>query len=424
MNIYKNILKSQLFKITSLNSISVLIKVGIGVVTSKALAVFIGPSGMALVGNLRNFLTTVESVTTLGFQNGIVKYVAENNENEIEFKKIFSTLFFSLLSVTILISSILFCFANYWNQVVFGNSLAYSFVFKVLAIVLPLYASSLYLVSIINGLGRFTTVIYINIIGNIIGLFVTLFFIWKWLIIGALLSIITTPSLLFFVTVYYISKEISIVKNISLKSFDFKIIKNLSHYLLMALVSGIFGSLVFLAIRNNVIGTIGIEAAGYWEAMTRISTYYLLFVNTLLTVYYYPKLVLAKTKQETKLVFWSFYKQVLPLFFLGLTIIYLFRIYIIGTFLTKEFMPVSDLFLWQLVGDFLKVASWILGLQFFAKKMTKAFVITEALSLAILYFSSIYFVINFQIEGVVIAYAFTYFLYLLVLCIYFRKSLV
>ncbi|MEO8236031.1 MAG: oligosaccharide flippase family protein, partial [Flavobacterium sp.] len=282
MNIYKNILKSQLFKITSLNSISVLIKVGIGVITSKIFAVFIGPSGMALVGNLRNFLTSVESVATLGFQNGIVKYVAENNENEIEFKKIFSTLFFSLLSVTILISSLLFCFANYWNQFVFGDSLAYSFVFKVLAIVLPLYASSLCLVSIINGLARFTTVIYINIIGNIIGLFVTIFFIWKWLIIGALLSIIITPSLLFFVTGYYISKEILILDAISIKLFDFKIIKNLSHYLLMALVSGFFGSIVLLAIRNNVIGIVGIEAAGYWEAMTRISTYYLLFVNTLL----------------------------------------------------------------------------------------------------------------------------------------------
>ncbi|MFM9988529.1 O-antigen translocase, partial [Flavobacterium sp.] len=384
LNIYKNIFKSQLFKITSLNSINVLIKVGIGVVTSKVLAVFIGPSGMALVGNLRNFLTSVESVTTLGFQNGIVKYVAENNENELEFKKIFSTLFFSLLSVTIIVGSVLFGFASYWNQVVFGNNSPYTFVFKILAIVLPLYASSLYLVSIINGLGRYTTVIYINIIGNIIGFFVTLFFIWKWLIIGALLSIIITPSLLFFVTVYYISEEISILNVISIKLFDFKIIKNLSHYLLMTLVSGVFGSIVFLAIRNNVIAIIGIESAGYWEAMTRISTYYLLFVNTLLTVYYYPKLVLAKTKKETKLVFRSFYKQVLPLFFLGLTIIYIFRIFAIKTFLTKEFEPISDLFFWQLVGDFLKVASWILGLQFFAKKMVKVFIITEILSLIIL----------------------------------------
>lgn len=424
MNFLKNIISSQLFKITSLNSISVLIKIVIGLITSKVLAVFVGPSGMALVGNLRNFLTSVESVSTLGFQNGIVKYVAENEEDNLQVKKIFSTLFFSLLAVTIVISSVLFLFSNYWNQVVFEDNLEYSYVFKVLAIVLPLYASSLYLVAIINGLGRFKTVIYINIIGNIIGLFVTLLFIWKWLVLGALLAIIITPSLLFFVTVYYISKEISIKNTISFSLFDFKIIKNLSHYFLMALVSGIFGPIIFLAIRHQVIDTVGLKEAGFWEAMTRISTYYLLFVNTLLTVYYYPKLVFAKTNEETKLVFWSFYKNVLPLFAVGLFVIYLFRGIIIKILFTQDFEPVSDLFLWQLVGDFLKAASWILGFQFFAKKMTKAFIVTEILSLLILYFSSIYFISVFQIEGVVIAHAFTYGMYLLVLGIYFRKSLI
>lgn len=424
MNFYKNIFSSQLFKITSLNSLSVLIKVGIGVITSKVLAVFIGPSGMALVGNLRNFLTSVESVSTLGFQNGIVKYVAENDKTTLEFKKIFSTLFFTLLVVTITISSVLYLFANYWNQVVFGNSLGYSYVFRVFAIVLPLYVASLYLVSIINGFGRFKKVIYINIWGNVIGFLVTLFFVWKWIVLGALLAIIITPSLLFFVTLYFISKEIYIKEAISFAFFDFKIIKNLSHYFLMTMVSGILGSIVFLAIRNHVIAVVGLREAGFWEAITRISTYYLLFVNTLLTVYYYPKLVIAKTRNETKLVFWSFYKQVLPLFVLGLTLIYIFRVFAIETLLTKEFEPVSDLFFWQLVGDFLKVASWILGLQFFAKKMTKAFILTEILSLVILYFSSFYFVSIFKTEGVVIAHAFTYFMYLLVLGIYFRKILV
>lgn len=395
----------------------------IGLITSKALAIFVGPTGMALVGNLRNFLTSVESVATLGFQNGIVKYVAENEDDNLEFKKIFSTLFFSLFAVTILISSVLFLFANYWSQVVFGSNFSYSYVFKVLAIVLPFYTSSIYLVAIINGLGRFKTVIYINIIGNIIGLFVTLFFIWKWFVFGALLSIIITPSLLFFVTFYYISKEISIKKAINLNLFDFKIIKNLSHYFLMALVSGIFGPIVFLAIRNQVIDTIGLKEAGFWEAMTRISTYYLLFVNTLLTVYYYPRLVQAKTNKDTKSVFWSFYKNVLPLFAVGLFIIYLLRGVMIKILFTQDFEPVSNLFLWQLVGDFLKAASCILGFQFFAKKMTKAFIVTEILSLLILYFSSIYFINIFKTEGVVIAHAFTYGMYLLVLGIYFRKSL-
>ncbi|WP_134388513.1 O-antigen translocase [Flavobacterium psychrophilum] len=423
MSSFKKITSSQLFKVSSLNSISVLIKIGIGLITSKILAVFLGPSGMALIGNLRNFLTTVECISTLGFQNGIVKYITENGKKNIQFKKIFSTLFFSLLTVTLAISSALFIFSNYWNQVVFGDNLDYSHVFKVLAIALPLYASSIYLLAIINGLGLFKTVIYINISGNIIGFFVSLLFIWKWSILGALLAIIITPSLLFFITLYYINKEVSIKNAIKLSLFDFKIIKELLHYFLMTLVSGILGPIVFLAIRNQAITIVGLKEAGFWEAMTRISTYYLLFINTLLTIYYYPKLILAKTTEETKLIFWSYYKNVLPLFALGLFIIYLFRSLMIRILFTPDFEPVGDLFIWQLVGDFLKATSWILGLQFFAKKMTKAFIATEILSLTILYISSVYFIGIFKIEGVIIDHAFTYGIYLLVLVIYFRKCL-
>jgi PST family polysaccharide transporter len=71
----------------------------------------------------------------------------------------------------------------------------------------------------------------------------------------------------------------------------------------------------------------------------------------------------------------------------------------------------------------LKMASWILGYQFFAKKLTTAFIVTELFSLSITYFSSVFLVKVFGIEGVVMAHALTYLVYLLVLGVYFRKSL-
>jgi len=108
LKIIQKITSSQLFKITSLNSISVLIKIGIGLITSKVLAIFIGPSGMALVGNLKNFMAYLESITTLGFQNGIVKYVAENKEDKEKIKTIFSTLFSTLFLVLVVLSAVLF----------------------------------------------------------------------------------------------------------------------------------------------------------------------------------------------------------------------------------------------------------------------------------------------------------------------------
>ncbi|MFY7756879.1 MAG: oligosaccharide flippase family protein, partial [Flavobacterium stagni] len=72
----RSIWKEDLWKIASLNSLSIGLKLVTGFITSKLLAVYIGPAGLALVGNLRNFLTSVENIATFGFTNGIVKYTA------------------------------------------------------------------------------------------------------------------------------------------------------------------------------------------------------------------------------------------------------------------------------------------------------------------------------------------------------------
>jgi O-antigen/teichoic acid export membrane protein len=403
---------------------SVILKIGIGLITSKLLAVFVGPGGMALVGNLRNFMTSLESISTLGFQSGIVKYVAENDKNKSELQKIIATVFITLLLVVIVLSGLLFFLALFWNNRIFGSNFEFSLVFKILALALPWYAISVFLLAVINGLGKFKKVIWINCIGNIIGLLVSLLLILQFKTLGALLAIIISPALLFFATFYFINKEIAFFDTIRLRLFDFRIIKNLSSYSLMALVSSVLGPLVFLAIRNNVIETLGINQAGYWETMTRISSYYLLFVSTILSVYFLPRLSTAKSNQETKLIFWSYYKTILPVFIIGVSVIYFLRFFIIKLLFTSDFLPVEDLFFWQLFGDVFKVCSLILGFQFFAKKMTVVFVISELLSLAVLYFSSQYFIQIFKIEGVVIAQAFDNFLYFGVLCVYFRKSLV
>jgi O-antigen/teichoic acid export membrane protein len=403
---------------------SVILKIGIGLVTSKLLAVFVGPTGMALVGNLRNFISSLEGISTLGFQNGIVKYVAENKDDNHQLKKIISTVFISLLFVGLFLSGFLYFFAVYWNHKIFGNNYEYAIVFKALALALPWYSISIFLVSVLNGLGRFSKVIWINSIGNTIGLLVSLVLILQYRTLGALLSVVISPALLFVVTFYYINKEIPFLNSIRIRYFDFQFIKKMGSYSLMVLVSSVLGPLVFLAIRTELIQSVGIEQAGFWETMTRISTYYVLFISTILAVYFLPKLVEAKNNLETKRVFWSFYKNILPLFIVGVTLIYFARFFIVNLLFTNEFLPVATLFFWQIIGDVLKVSSLILGYQFFAKKLTVPFILTELLSLAVLYFSSKYLITVFGIEGVVMAHALTYFVYLTVLVFYFRKRLV
>lgn len=424
MKIIKSIIKTPLFKITSLNSLSVVLKIGIGLITSKVIAFFVGPSGMALVGNLRNFIASLETISTLGFQNGIVKYVAENEKQETELKKILSTILISIAVVALILSGALFFLADFWNQEIFGDDFKYAFVFKALAVAMPWYACSIILISIINGLSKFKDVIYITIFGNILGLIVSVLMIWQYRTFGALLSIIITPSLLFFVSLYYINREISFFKYLSFNWFSGDVIKKLSSYSLMAFVSSVLSPLVFLTIRNNVIHSVGLEQAGFWEAITRISTYYLMFISTILTVYFLPKLVIAKTNQETKKVLYDYYKNIMPIFIFGLIVLFFIKDFIIHLLFTKAFLPVSNLFFWQLCGDILKGFSLILGYNLIAKKHTIIYILTELASMTTMFFASNYLVSIYGIEGIVMAHCFTYFVYLTLLVIYFRKSLI
>jgi len=400
-----------------------LFKIATGLISSKIIALFVGPQGLALLGNLRNLMTVMETITTLGFQNGIVKYVTEHSAEQQKLKKVISTVLISITLVALVLSGLLFFMSDYLNDIVFGTTFKYSFIFKALAVAFPWYAASLVLISVINGLSKFKHVIYITIFGNIIGLAISVVMIWQYRTLGALLSICIAPSMLFFAALYFVNKEIKLLDYIAYTSFSFNILKKMSSYSLMAFVSAVVAPLVFLVIRKNIILAVGIEQAGYWEAINKISAYYLMFIGTILTLYFLPKLVQANNHKETNTVFRSYCITIMPVFILGLFLLFIMKDFIVRLLFSADFMPVKNLFFWQLCGDVLKGFSLILGYNLIAKKHTVFFIITEFISMGIMYFASFYLISVYGIEGVVMAHCITYVVYLIILIIYFRKVL-
>lgn len=423
MEFIKKILKTQLFKISSLNSVSVLLKIFTGVITSKVIAIFVGPTGMTFIGNFRNFISSLEGVSTLAFTSGIVKYVGENDDKEKELAKIITTVFFTFLGIAVILSSSIFVFSDFLCHNIFGSNFQFEVIFKVVAVVLPCNVVSVLLISIINGLGKYNKVIFANIVSNLLGVLLSIILIYNFQTIGALLSIALNPTLLLLVNFIYLPKELQFFKKIDLKNYDIGVIKKLAVFSLMILPPALLSPFFSLQTRNFLIENVGLHNSGFWEAISRISNIYLMFVGTLVSVYFYPRLIKAKDNKETKEVLWSYYKSIIPIFIVGVIIIYFSRFFIIRILFTAEFLPVSELFFWQLIADVLKVSGIILGYQFLAKKIVLPFIIIEVFSILLLYFLSLYFIDTIGIQGVVVAQAIDNFIYLLILVIYFRKSL-
>ena len=421
MSEIKKIIQQPLFKITSLNSIHILLKLIFGFITSKALALFVGANGMAYVGNFRAFLNVLENFSLLGIQNAVVKYVSEFQNDKTKLKSVLATFGLLLLTSSIAISLFLILGADYLSKQIFNHSEIYSFVFYSIAVVFPLYIFSTFCISVVNGFQEYKNVIYIQIISSAIALIFSVFFIYYYSTIGALVSLIFAPIFVFFVSLFYLKKHIRFWDVLSIEFFDFKVVKNLSEYVLMALISGVIGSFVLLEIRTDIVAITGLQQAGIYEGLQRISSYYLLFVSSIMAIYFYPKL--TETNSNSKEIVLHYLKTIIPLFTIGLVIIYFLRKLIIQALFSSEFESMESLFLWQLIGDVLKATSLIFGTLLIAKKQTKVFIITEIISLCIMYFSSNLMLHSIGINGIVQAYAFTYLVYLVVLVIYFRKQL-
>jgi len=238
-----------------------------------------------------------------------------------------------------------------------------------------------------------------------------------------LVAVVISPSLIFLITVVGIVNRRNFLWHLKVSNIDFGILKKLSPFALMAIVSGFALPLVMVGIRNYIISVEGMEAAGFWEAMNRISVYYLMFVNSIMTLYFLPRFQEIDNKKEFRAEVFDFYKTMAPVFAMGLFVIYLLRPFIIAIFLTDEFARVEELFGWQLLGDFVKVLAIVIAYQFIAKKMFVHFIITELFLVVMLYISSVYFVDLYGVKGANIAHFVSYLLYYIIILIMFGSSL-
>jgi len=412
-----------LVDVAGLNSANIITKIVAGLLTTKFIAVFVGAEGLALIGNLKNFLNGIQSFVTVGLYKGIVKYIGEFKEDSLKLSKTISTSYYLGFLATIIISFLCYYNPQTINNFIFPPEYNFAYVIQITALALPFYALNVFCFSIMNGFSKYKILLIINIIGQIMGLCVTLLLIYQNRIDGALVSVVIAPSLIFLITLVGILNRRNLTQSIKVSSIDFKWIKKFSPFIVMALVSGIGLPLVFILIRNYIIGAEGLKEAGFWEAMNRISSYYLMFINSLMVLYFLPRFKEIDSKKEFRKEVFSFYKKVMPIIGFGLLVIYFLRPFFVALFLTKEFNEVQELFGWQLLGDFVKILSLVIAYQFIAKKMFLHYIIIEVFLVIMLYFTSVYFVDIYGVKGANIAHFVTYLLYFGMVLLIFSSSL-
>ncbi len=168
-----------------------------------------------------------------------------------------------------------------------------------------------------------------------------------------------------------------------------------------------------ILIRRQIIFEVSLVDAGYWDAMFKISQGYLGIVMGTLGVYYLPKLSSLSDRGEIRREIWNGYKVITPLLIIGFAAVYFMRQPIVLLLYSDQFLRTTDLFPVMLVGDFLKMMSWLVAYLQLAKAMTKMFIATQVLFSISSYGLSVWLIDVAGLEGAIWAYAITYGLYTL-----------
>lgn len=411
-----------LLKTSVLNGVAVLIKTATMFILNKILAIYVGPAGYAAIGQFQNFIQMVTTFAGSAINTAVIKYTAEYYEDETKQRNIWKTAGSIVLLFSLIFSLIILIFQKQLSIYIFHTDL-YQTVFVWFAVFLTLFTFNALFLAILNGKKEVLRLVIANIVGSIFSLAVTSLLAIKYGLYGALVALSIYQSLAFLITLFLCYKADWFKLSYLFGKIDKTIAKKFVAFAFMALVSAICVPLSQIVIRSYLTHEYGVTYAGYWEAMIRLSAAYLMLVTTTLGVYYLPRLSELSRLEEIKSEVYLGYKYIFPLAVIGSLAVYFLRDWIIAILFTKTFLPMRDLFFWQMIGDSLKIGSWILAYLMLSKAMTKLFVTTEILFAVTSILLTYLCTHMFGFKGVSIAHLINYGVYWIVMSICVFKSL-
>lgn len=415
--------RNTVLKITSLNASVIGVRLVISLVVQHFLAIIVKEAGIAKIGQLRNLLAILTSFTTLGIFSGLVKYVSEYKTDQQTLQKLFSTSALFTLIGSLLSAVVLFFGANYFAEKLLDDS-SLSFLFQIVAFTVPFIAVQRVFNAVINGLSDYKKYAKIELISYILSTILLIIGLYTYNLAGVLVAIALSPIIQLIVLILIFGDVLKEYIHFKDLKVDWSFKNQLLAFTLMSFVSTVLINFIELDVRTVIKDSINVEEAGYWTAINFISKNYMVFSSGLFTLYVLPRFAAIKTQADFTKEVWHIYKTILPIFGVGMLLIYIFRDVIIRV-IYPEFTGMSPLFKWQLLGDFIKLMSLVIAHQFLAKRMVKSFIITELTSLISFYILAIVLLKTYSTEGVVMAHFFRNIIYfvaiLIPIAIYFIK---
>lgn len=409
--------KSNFLSVSIKNSFQIIVRVIIGVLNIKVIALIAGPSGFALIGQFQNFLQLSVNIAGAGVNNGIIKLISETNNNKEKNCMIINTSFTILVISGIILSCIILFFSQSLSEFLF-DSLKYKYIIAGTGIYILTTALFTQMLSVINGLQKLRLFIRLNILFFVSSFTFFAIFLYFFGITSALCSIIFQSFIALTVCMYYINKlgywpRLTISKST---------LKRLSKFSLMAILAGIITPLTIILVRKAIIYHLTVYDAGIWDGIFKLSTTYIGLATLPFSYYFLPTFSKTLGNKQLRIEVTQALIVLIPLLTLCGFITYLLREPLINILLSKEFNSAYSIIKWQILGDGFRVICWLFGMYLIAKEKVWTYIITELTSGILFLALTQWLTPIYGIEGSCIAYFVENIITTLVLIIIFLQS--
>lgn len=403
----------RLLKVTAMTGLLTLLKMAMGFVIAKVVAIYTGPTGMAMLGQVQSMVGALNGVINAPVGSGIVRYTAEKKKQGFE---ACAPWWRAAVQWVVIISAITIpsglLLAEHISSWLFQDT-ALAWVVMATVCVLPLSAIGTLCNSIINGQQLYRRYVSLGMLSAVISGCVMLTMIVMANIQGALLAAAVQAALIGLVM---------LIANLHQPWFrlkywwgrtDSEARKSIGGYMLMAITSALTVPISLILVRTILIQQVGWEATGHWQAVWKISEVYLGVITMALGTYYLPRLSSLTGTDAIVNEINNTARVIIPIVALMALVIYFSRDFVIWLLFTPDFYTARDLFLVQLSGDLIKITSWLYAYPMLSKGATRWFIMTEIVSSFTLILLTYIFVCSVGVEGAPIAYLVNYVIYFL-----------
>lgn len=374
-------------------------------VITKLVALYTGPAGIAILGQFLSISSLIAVTASLGVSQGIVVLTAQAMHHQTGLGAVFNMGIRIALVGSFGISLLLITLQSQLGQWIFATQ-NWNRLFSLSALMVFFLSTGAISTAFLVGANQQRTILIIQLLSAILACTIALLTIARFDIAAAIGGIVIGQIMTSLLSLW---SSKSILRKSPLradKPATPSAAPQLTHmfqYGLITFTTASLGPLSHIIVRGTFTETAGIEAAGYWQCLLRLSEVFSSLLTAVLGMSYLPAFARITHRHEATALMKQYIFRVIPALGVALIIASTLRYQLMRAIFTSNFDAVADLLPTLLFGDLVRSFGLIVGYFMIAKGRTRNFIIAEILFISIYIFATTTLIRQHGLAGAITA---------------------